>query len=270
MKSFTYRLKTIILTKNMLASIVIGTVMLLWNHLAMWIGYNVNIGSLSLKEMGSVFLDDIYKAYNLSGFGLFIPFIAVLPAATLFCEDYNSGYITSILGRMKRRRYITESIANVTLSGGLAVFIPCFLSYTFFLLNGKLNTVENMYGNYSTVFDESVYSEIQYIGGGLLLYVFLLILAFMTGAVWAMAGYFVSTITTNRYIVLAAPFVIYFTAHLVLYRTQKYLLYSPINMIFPDGTFIPSPVFPFLYQIVLGVILCIGSICCLRRKLYDL
>ena len=55
MKSFTYRLKTIILTKNMLASIVIGTVILLWNHLAMWIGYNVNIGPLSLKEMGSVF-----------------------------------------------------------------------------------------------------------------------------------------------------------------------------------------------------------------------
>ncbi len=130
--------------------------------------------------------------------------------------------------------------------------------------------MKNMYNGYSTVFDETVYSEIQYIGDGLLLYVLLLILAFLFGAVWAMAGYLTSTITTNRYITLAAPFVVYFTSHLVLYRTKIYLLFSPINMIFPDGVFIPHTAFPFVYQVTLLLIFSFCSICLFRRKINDL
>jgi len=270
MNSFGYRLKTIIISPNMLVSVVIGVIMLLWNHVSSWINYNLYIGPLSLKEMGSIFLDDIYKAYNFSGFGLFAPFLAVLPAATLFCDDYNSGYIIPVIGRSGQKRYVAESISCVTLSGGLALLIPCFIAYTFFLFNGKLNTHENMYNGYSTVFDETVYSEIQYVWGGLFLYVLLLALAFLFGAVWALAGYLTSTITTNRYITLAAPFVIYFTSHLVLYRTNTFLLFSPINMIFPDGVFIPHPVFPFIYQIVLLLFFSFCSVGLIRRKIYDL
>lgn len=270
MNSFRYRLKTIIMSPNMLISILIGVVMLLWNHVASWLNYNLYIGPLSFKEMGSVFLDDIFKSYNFSGFGLFAPFLAVLPAATIFCDDYNSGYIIPVISRTGYKRYIAESISCVSISGGLALFIPCFVTYTFYLINGKLNTYENMYNGYSTVFDETVYSDIQYIWNGLFLYILLLVLAFLFGAVWAMAGYLTSTITTNRYITLAAPFVVYFTAHLVLYRTERFLLYSPINMIFPDGVFIPHPAFPFIYQLILLLIFSLCSVYLIRRKIHDL
>ncbi len=142
MNSFRYRLKTLIFSPNMLISILIGVTILLWNHIGVWINYNINVGPLSLKNMGSIFLNDIYKAHNFSGFGLFAPFLAVLPAATIFCDDYNSGYIIPVIGRTGYKRYIAESISCVSISGGLAVFIPCFITYTFYLLNGKLNTYE--------------------------------------------------------------------------------------------------------------------------------
>jgi hypothetical protein len=86
----------------MLVSICIGIFLLTWNHVFNLVIYNLSVGSLSFKEMGSIFLDDIYNSHARSGFDLFAPILAVLPATTLFCEDYNSGYIKSILSRAEK------------------------------------------------------------------------------------------------------------------------------------------------------------------------
>jgi len=205
--------------------------------------------------MGTIFLDDIYMAYTRNGFSLFAPVLAVMPAATIFCDDYNSGFLKFILGRAKKKQYIRETLLCSTISGGLAVCLPCLLAEIFLLANGRLNTKENMIQGYSTVFDETVYADIQYVWGGIGLALLLLLLAFLFGALWSDIGLLVSAIVPNKYAALVMPFAIYFASHLLLYKSDVFLVFSPANMLMPSATFIPYKAYPFVYQIaLLGIV----------------
>lgn len=267
-KSLRIRLKTAILSPGMLASVCIGLVMLTWNHIYTLISYNLSLGPLTLKELGSIFLDDIYNAFSRTGFTLFAPILAVLPATILFCEDYNSGYIKSVLSRVEKKRYQKETIICSTIAGGLAIFIPCFIGDCFYVINGKPNTEENMSINYFTVFDGTVFSELQFVWDGLLLVLLLLILSFLFGAAWSNIGLCISAIIPNRYIALAAPFAIYFTSHLILYRIGgSLLLFSPANILMPATDFIPNAAYPFIYQTVLLIITFFAADRAMKRRL---
>lgn len=268
-KSLCKRLKMTIFSPAMLVSVSIGFLLLIRFRIHNYVGYNMNVGSITLKEMGGVFLDDIYMAHTRNGFSLFSPILAVMPATILFCEDYNSGYIKSILSRMEKKRYTRETFICTTISGGLVIFLPCFFASLFFLINGKLNTVENMIGGYSTAFDETVYSDLQYVWGGILLAVLLLVLSFLFGAVWSGVGLLVSSLITNRYLALAMPFVIYFSMHLLFYRSDILLVFSPANMLMPSAAFIPYKAYPFVYQfILLGIVASLYGKT-MERRLWD-
>lgn len=225
--------------------------MLTWWHIYNVMIYNLYIGPLTLKEMGAIYLDDIQGSHARSGFDLFAPILAVLPASTLFCEDYNSGYIKSILNRVEKKQYIRETVICSSIAGGLSIFLPSLISNIFYIVNGKPNTPENAGINYSTVFDETVYSELQFVWEGMLMVILLLLLAFLFGAVWSNVGLCISTFIPNRYIALSAPFALYFIIHLVFYRIGFLLVFSPVNMLMPATIFIPSMGYPFIYQIVL-------------------
>jgi len=251
-KSLIYRLKAVILSPNMLISVVIGVLLLTWNFFFNFIIYNLAIGPLKLTEMGSMFLNDIYQSHAMSGFDFFAPILAVLPATIIFCEDYNSGYIKSILGRIGRRQYLRESIICSSIAGGLAVSIPSFIAYTFYVLNGSPNLVKET-ATYSSVFDESIFVNIQFIWDGGLVVAILLILAFLFGAIWSNVGLCISAFIPNRYIALAAPFALYFSSHLFCYRINSLLFLSPVNMLMPIVDVIPDLLYPFVYQMFLFV-----------------
>lgn len=238
----------------MFIGVCIGVLMLTWQRIFNIMIYNLSIGPITLKDMGYIYLDDIYGSHALSGFDLFAPILAVLPASTLFCEDYNSGYIKSILNRVEKKRYVQETIICSTIAGGLAIFFPSLIASIFYIINGKANTPENSGINYFTVFDETVYSKLQFVWGGMMMVILLLILAFMFGAIWSNVGLCISIFIPNRYIALASPFALYFITHLVFYRIGFLLVFSPVNMLMPAATFIPSMSYPFVYQIVLFVL----------------
>lgn len=253
----------------MFASIGIGLFLLMWYSVYYWILYGISYGWIPFSTICSTYLDEISKANDLGGFGLFAAILAVLPASTLFCEDYNSGYCKAILCRIERKRYLQETILCSGISGGLAIFIPTLISDLILIANGKSNTVENMGINYFTVFDETVYREIQFIWGGLFLVLFLLLLAFLFGASWSMVGLCISALLPNRYIALAAPFALYFGSHLILYRMGDPLLFSPVNILMPATDFIPFPSFPLLYQAGMLIIVSFLSWKLLKRRLWD-
>lgn len=268
-KSLNLRTKNTVFSINMLVSVCIGIFLLTWNHVFNLIIYNLSVGPVSFKEMGSIFLDDIYSSHARSGFDLFAPILAVLPATTLFCEDYNSGYIKSIFSRAEKKRYIRETTVCSIIAGGLAIFIPSLFSSIFYIANGKLNTAENMAFNYSTVFDETVFSKLQFVWGGLLLVILLLLLSFLFGAIWSNIGLCISAMIPNRYIALAAPFALYFATHLIFYRIGFLLVLSPANMLMPAATFIPSMAYPFVYQAVLFIIIALACHKAMERRLSD-
>lgn len=269
--SLRKRYKAAIFSPAMLVSITVGILFLTWSRVANLVSYNAKYhAALTFRDIGSIFLDDISGSHGLSGYDLFAPIFAVLPAATLFCEDYTSGYIKSILNRVEKKRYIRETLCCSSLAGGLAVFLPCFLSGLFYLVNGKLNLPENRNSwGYSTVFDETVYSEMQYAWGGILLFLLLLLLAFLFGAIWSNVGLVMSALMPNRYLALAAPFALYFSVHLILYWLESPLLFSPVNMLMPDTVFIPFKAYPLLYETVLFALLWILFTKLAERRLWD-
>ena len=270
-KSLSRRLKTSIFSPAMLVSVFVGIWFLTWSRVVTLISYNTKYGAaLTFRDIGAVFLDDIAVSHSLSGYDLFAPILAVLPAATLFCEDYNSGYIKSILSRVEKRRYISETLLCSSIAGGLAIFLPCFLSGLFYLVNGEMDTLDNRNRwGYSTSFDETVYFQMQYIWGGLLLALMLMVLAFLFGAIWSNVGLMVSVLFPNKYLALAAPFALYFSIHLFFYRLEFLLVFSPVNMLMPNTTFIPFTLYPLLYEVLLLALICILFTVLTRRRLWD-
>ena len=67
---------------------------------------------------------------------------------------------------------------------------------------------------------------------------------------------------------LAAPFAIYYGAHLLLYRSGELLVLSPVNMVQPIDI-IPNIAYPYLYNIVLLSIAVLIYYGAARRRLCD-
>ena len=265
------RLKMSVFSPAMLVSVLAGLFFLTWNRVVTLVSYNLRYGSaLTFRDIGGVFLDDISLSHALSGFDLFAPILAVLPAAAMFCGDLNSGYLRAVLCRERRRKYIRDTLLCSSISGGMAIFLPSLFSGVFYLANGKLDTLENRNDwGYSTAFDDTVYAEMQYVWGGLLLALLLMAAAFLFGAVWSDFGLLVSVLFPNKYLALASPFVCYFSLHLILYRLDFPLVFSPVNVLMPDAAFIPYILYPLVYQgVLLGFIVSL-TVWLLERRLRD-
>lgn len=270
-KSLGIRLKRSVFSPAMIVSVSVGIGFLLWGKVVALKNYNIRYDAeLTFRDIGAIFLEDIAASHSLSGYDLFAPILAVLPAAALFCEDYTSGYIKSILSRIEKRQYIRETLLCSSIAGGLAIFLPCFVSGLFYFINGKLDTMDNLERwGYSTSFDETVYVQIQYIWGGLLLALMLMALAFLFGAIWSDIGLLVSVLFPNKYLTLSVPFAIYFSIHLILYRMGDPVVLSPVNMLMPNAAFIPFILYPLFYEGLLLVFICILFRVLIQRRLWD-
>lgn len=243
----------------MVVSVLLGLLFLLRGKVLSVISYNYRYNAhLSFKDMGDMFLQDIHTAYVASGYDVFAPIFAVLPSATIFCDDFNSGYIKWILNRSSRKRYIRETMLCSSVGGSLAIFLPSLLSGLFYLINGKLNFYDD---DLSSLFlGQTVYANFQYVWNGIAMFLFLLALSLLFGAFWSNVGLLVAILTTNKYLTLTMPFALYFIIHLVLYRTGG-LLFSPMNILMPSASFIPFISFPVVYQ---GILLFLIILVCKR------
>ena len=270
-KSLRSRTRMTVFSPAMLLSILAGLFLLLWVHVRSYIGYANHHGwTKASLNIAYVFLDDIYMAQSLNVYCLFSPILAVLPAAAVFCDDYNSGYIRAILVRADKKRYARECLICSTISGGLALLIPCLIVTLLFIAGGHLNTGSAWnHSGYSTVFDSTVYSRIQYIWGGIFLAVLLLVLAFLFGAFWSNAGLAISAFFPNKYAVLAAPFALYFAQHLFLYKSDTLVVFSMNNIMMPAGEFISYAAFPFVYQTIWLLVVAFVYRWAMGRRLSD-
>lgn len=141
----------------------------------------------------------------LSGFTPFAAIFPLIPYATSFVDDVQSGYIKSILMRTGMKRYAKMRIMSVAVSGGLTIFLPFLMIFAIISVIGVPTTSENV----SEVFLHLIWSPYVTVGGGILVMTAKLLLAFLFGAVWSLLGLLISTIVSNRYVTIIAPFVIY-------------------------------------------------------------
>ena len=246
-KSLSLQLRQTIFSWQTLVTTLAGLIILIWYSIANWIQVNRFLGNISYSEVCGDFLKAIYDAHARTGFSLFAPVFAVIPCATQFCDDYNSGYIKSILLRMNIKDYIREKIINCSVAGGLTVFLPELICGGIFSFFGH----PHVPSQYSSYLNSTIFSEVQYVWDGYLVFLLYLFFAFLFGAVWSNIGLCFSAYVPNRYITLAAPFALYYSIHLTLNRSGFLAMYSPASMLQPTSILFPNIAFPIAYQLLL-------------------
>lgn len=148
----------------------------------------------------------IVEVFAASGF---TPFAAIFPGlayASVFCEEYSSGYIKMIYSRMLPRKFALTRIVTVALSGGTMLAIPFIIvlgiAYCFGIPGIPAGTDDGFMAGTALVFYIESYGE---------WYIFLwkVILGFLFGCIWALAGLAFAVWIPNKYVALIAPFVLY-------------------------------------------------------------
>ena len=161
---------------------------------------------------------------------LFVPVLAALPFADSYALDRVSGYLRAVLMRASYRRYLLTKLGTNLLAGGLVLVLPLILFFlvSHFLFAADLPSIQearmrptgpasSLYWDHPTLF----------IG-------FLIGVAFAFGAVYATLGMAISFWATNRYVVLATPFVLYHAANFIL-GVAGLARWTPPMTFFPEG-----------------------------------
>ena len=139
----------------------------------------------------------------------FTPFAAIFPGlayASVFCEEYSSGYIKMIYSRMLPKKFGLIRIVTVALSGGMMLAVPFILvlgiAYRFGVPGIPSGSDEGLMAGTALIFYIENYGE---------WYIFFwkVLLGFLFGCVWALAGLAFAVWIPNKYVALIAPFVLY-------------------------------------------------------------
>ena len=146
------------------------------------------------------------EIFAASGFG---PFAAIFPGlayASVFCEEYNSGYLKMVYSRMSPEKFGLTRIVTVALSGGtmlaIAFIIALSIAYCCGIPGIPTGSDEGLMAG------TAMMSYIESYGDW---YIFLwkVILGFLFGCIWALAGLAFAVWLPNKYVSLIAPFVLY-------------------------------------------------------------
>lgn len=205
----------------------------------------------------------INGVHTFGSFDLFAPVIAAAPCSAAFYNDFGSGYCKFILPRTSRIKYLLSKVFICGITGGLAVFLPNFILFVYLLTFGKPHSSD------MNILQGSILGGIEYANNGLNVIMILLLLSFLFGSAWSLIGLTVSAFIPNKYVALVAPFMIYFAMSTTLSLTDDSLVFSPINMLYPNYSQIPSVSFCFIYQLILIVMSAVIFIIRAYRRLKD-
>lgn len=181
----------------------------------------------------SPYLYNVYEAFmwaEKTTFILFVPLLAVLPAADTYVVERTTGYLNAILMRCRYRRYVVARFVANLLAGGLAIALPLglmFIANHFFFARG-LAPPHQM-----RLRPDGPASSLYYDTPSLYI-LFLIGLGFLVGAVYATLGMAIAFWTANRYVVLATPLVLYHVANFVL-GTMGLAAWTPPITFYPEG-----------------------------------
>ncbi len=220
----------------------------------------------SLKSIFTIpqsYLYYISGIHTFGSFDLFAPVIAAAPCSAAFYNDFGSGYCKFILPRTSRIKYLLSKIFTCGITGGLAIFIPNFILYIYLFAFGKPHSSD------MNILQGSILGAFEYTNNGLNVMIILLFLSFLFGFAWSLIGLTVSAFIPNKYVALVAPFMIYFALSTMLSLTDESLVFSPINMLYPNYSQIPSVSFCFIYQLILIVTSAVIFIIRAYRRLKD-
>ncbi len=198
--------------------------------------------------------------FAMSSFSPFAAIFCALPFADSFCEDFNSGYIRSMVSRVGIKKYAFTKCFSVALSGGMVMagIIAVTILYCGILADSP-DTPEAIAFMRNSIW---MRSGIIFVMNGVPYLLLRILFGFLFGCVWSLIGLLTSSILTNKYVTYIAPFVLYQLLWFVLSET----MWNPVYMLRGDSNFIPSIPFVLVYQTVIILVLIFSSCLLIRRK----
>lgn len=202
-------------------------------------------------------------AMGISDFTPFAVIFAVLPYAASFSVDYRTKHANSIVARIGFRKYICSRWASVSLSGALVMGIMMSVTVVFCqIASGSPETLES--ASFLNVGPWAV-GNLPLAMHGLWFYILRILLAMLFGSLWATVGLIVAAIIPNPYAALVLPFIIY----QVLWYLLELSIFNPLYYFRADYNGIPSLQFAFFYQIFWNIMVGLGSIFLMKRRLLE-
>lgn len=197
-----------------------------------------------------------------SGFTPFACVFPVIPHGLQFVDEYNSGYIKSLLPRAGRQNYIKNKLVSSALSGGCVTALAFAFVFLICAIGGCATSADSL----SEFYAGTVWKPFALIWGGKLVLLMKLTLAFAHGMVWGLAALLVSCIYTSRYAALMIPFVVYQIAwHLLQGKA-----YNPVYLLRGDWAGYSFWFEPLLIQAAAVVVFSLITVICMRRKINEI
>lgn len=141
-------------------------------------------------------LEFVIKTLQHEGMQFTLPIFAVLPFSAGFVEEWKSGMIKNVIGRVRKKDYLCSKAVTAACAGGatLVMGVLLLLGVSWFLF-GRLER---------EALEQEALREL------LRRYMELLLRYFLNGALWAETGLLMSAWLNHRLMAWLSPFMIYY------------------------------------------------------------
>lgn len=182
----------------------------------------------------------IFSALSSDVVLLVLPILCALPYTSAFLDDLGSNFYRAYLPRSGKRKYIRARIMSTALSGGLALFLGAVLIAAVFGIaflpsevTKELPEMAVQGGMLPATEDgsaEVLMAEQSFVGVVVTAFAF-----FLNGALWSLAGAILCTVTMNKYVAYASPFVLYYVLVILAERYfQNLYVLNPREWVNPS------------------------------------
>lgn len=176
-----------------------------------------------------------------------------IPYAMAFCDEFNSGMSTYAYARSGRRIYFISKFVVAAITGGMVMSVGTILFVAPLTTVLPMTRPEDLLGSLP-------YLSLLTRGSGWSYYICAAYYAFLSGMLWAGIATAVSAFASNRYAVVAAPLVAFFT---IAQTGRALAMVTPYSLdrLLSMRIIIHSPEITFI--IVTSIIILILIVCAL-------
>ena len=202
---------------------------------------NIEIGYYSYGDL-------ISYCYLFTPFIVFAPIISSATGSSTVCDDIKNGYIKYMLIRMSKENYTINKFISGIFSGGIVMaFSSSVLAIIILILGVPIGKDYN--STLNGPFDGTAFESIQYLSGGLIVIIVTIVLSFIFGAIWSGVGIAFSVYTSNKYLAIVFPLILYYSMNMLFLKFDVLLKFSPWYTIIPGTTSIKNLSFIFTEQL---------------------
>ena len=191
--------------------------------------------------------------FDIGSFSRILPLAAALTASTSYVADRSSGMLNFVLSRLTIGQYSRSRFAVSVCAG----FLTLFLGWALYIASLSLHfPIVNIHaGNYES-YCTDLYGTFLYRGHPVLYMMVQVVNSAICGGFWAAVGLAVSAYLPNRFVSIAAPFLINDTLYnLVNASPEKW--HSPSNV--AKGILVGTDSMSFM--IMLGYFITLLALC---------